>query len=60
MFITEYISDVFKATRSLLVGMKRTGSYFIRPKEIITEQYPDNRDTLKMTDRFRGEVIMPQ
>ena len=58
MFLKEYISDIYEATKSLLTGMKLTGKYFISPKEIITEQYPDNRDTLKMTDRFRGEVIM--
>lgn len=58
MFLKEYISDIYKATKSLLIGMKLTGKYFISPKEIITEQYPDNRDTLKMADRFRGEVIM--
>lgn len=58
MFLKEYISDIYKATKSLLTGMKLTGKYFISPREIITEQYPDNRDTLKMADRFRGEVIM--
>lgn len=36
-----------------------TGYYFTHPKETHTEQYPDNRATLKMMDRFRGEVIMP-
>jgi len=59
MFITEYISDVFKATKSLLKGMRRTGYYFVHPKEIITEQYPDNRESLQIADRFRGEVVMP-
>jgi NADH-quinone oxidoreductase subunit I len=59
MFLKEYISDIFNATKSLLKGMKRTGYYFVRPKEIITQQYPDNRSTLKMADRFRGEVVMP-
>jgi NADH-quinone oxidoreductase subunit I len=39
--------------------MMQTGYYFVRPKEIITQQYPDNRPTLKMADRFRGEVVMP-
>lgn len=58
MFLKEYIADIYEATKSLLIGMKLTGKYFISPKEIITEQYPDNRDTLKMADRFRGEVIM--
>ena len=59
MFIKDYISDIFTATKSLLTGMKRTGSYFIRPSEVITEQYPDNRDTLVLSVRFRGEVVMP-
>jgi NADH-quinone oxidoreductase subunit I len=58
MFIVNYIKDVFSSVKSLLTGMKMTGYYFTHPKEIITEQYPDNRDTLKMADRFRGEVIL--
>ena len=59
MFLKNYISDIFNATKSLLKGMMQTGYYFVRPKEIITQQYPDNRPTLKMADRFRGEVVMP-
>lgn len=58
MFIKDYLSDIYQASKSLLTGMKRTGYYFVHPKEIITEQYPDNRDTLKMAERFRGEVVM--
>lgn len=38
--------------------MKRTGYYFTHHKEIITQQYPDNRSTLTLADRFRGEVVM--
>ncbi len=59
MFLKEYFSTVFKSIGSLLKGMRLTGYYFTHPKEIVTEQYPDNRATLKMADRFRGEVIMP-
>src|ERR1041384_5939705 len=59
MAIKEYLTDVYEATKSLVTGMKRTGYYFMHPKEIITEQYPDNRDSMKLADRFRGEVIMP-
>src|SRR5215211_7404738 len=59
MFIKQYLSEVFGAVRSLVKGMKTTGSYFIRPKEIITQQYPDNRDTIQLPERFRGEVVMP-
>ena len=58
MFITNYIKDVFKGVKSLLTGMKVTGYYFTHPKEIITEQYPDNRKTLQLADRFKGEVVM--
>jgi NADH-quinone oxidoreductase subunit I len=58
MFIKDYIKEVYGATKSLLKGMKMTGYYFTHPKEIITEQYPDNRATLQLAERFRGEVIM--
>jgi NADH-quinone oxidoreductase subunit I len=58
MFLKNYISEVYRAVRSLLKGMRMTGYYFTHHKEIITEQYPDNRDTLKLADRFRGEVVM--
>ena len=60
MFIKEYFKDVIGGIRSLLTGMKLTGYYFVNhKKEEITEQYPDNRATLKLADRFRGEVVMP-
>ena len=59
MFLKEYISDVYNGVSSLLKGMRQTGYYFFHPKEIITEQYPDNRATLKLSERFRGEVVMP-
>jgi len=57
-FLKEYISEVYQAVSSLLKGMKTTGSYFVRPKEIITQQYPDNRAEMKIPERFRGEVVM--
>lgn len=60
MFLRDYFRDVFGAIRSLLGGMKLTGYYFIHHKrEKITEQYPSNRDTLVLAERFRGEVVMP-
>ncbi len=59
MFLKDYISDVYNGVSSLLKGMRKTGYYFTHPKEIITEQYPDNRATLKLAERFKGEVIMP-
>ncbi|MFZ4056949.1 MAG: 4Fe-4S binding protein [Ferruginibacter sp.] len=58
MSLIQYIKDIFGALKSLMVGMRRTGYYFTHHKEIITEQYPDNRATLKFPERFKGEVIM--
>ena len=51
--------DIFSAIRSLWKGMKLTGYYFTHHNEIITQQYPSNRETLSLPERFRGEVIMP-
>ncbi|HRG25418.1 MAG TPA: 4Fe-4S binding protein [Chitinophagaceae bacterium] len=59
MFLTDYIKDVTGAVKSLATGLKRTLYYFTHHKEIITEQYPDNRATLVMAERFKGEVVMP-
>ncbi|MCU7550869.1 4Fe-4S binding protein [Chitinophagaceae bacterium LB-8] len=59
MFLKDYCKEVLGAVQSLLTGMKRTGYYFTHHKEIITQQYPDNKDTLVLPERFRGEVIMP-
>jgi len=59
MFLKDYISDVVNGVSSLLKGMRKTGYYFTHPKEIITEQYPDNRATLLLSERFKGEVVMP-
>ena len=55
----EEFGTIYKSVRSLLQGMRLTGYYFTHPKEIQTEEYPDNRATLVMFDRFKGEVIMP-
>lgn len=59
MFLVDYIKEVFGAVKSMAIGMKRTGYYFTHHKEIITQQYPDNKDTLILPERFRGEVVMP-
>ena len=59
MFIVNYIKEVYSAVKSLVVGLRRTGYYFSHHKEIITQQYPDNKDTLNLPERFKGEVVMP-
>lgn len=55
-----YFSNIYYGIKSLLTGMSVTGKYFVKaPWGTITQYYPDNRETLKMFDRFRGEVVMP-
>lgn len=54
-----YFSEIFGAIASLWRGMRVTGRYFVSPGEIVTQQYPENRSSLKMFDRFKGEIIMP-
>jgi NADH-quinone oxidoreductase subunit I len=57
--VTGYIQEIFHGLRTLWAGMRITGSYFVSPREIITQKYPENRNELKMFERFKGEVIMP-
>jgi NADH-quinone oxidoreductase subunit I len=57
--VLQYFTDIYKGVSSLWAGMRVTGKYFVSPGEIVTEQYPENRATLKMEERFKGEVIMP-
>lgn len=53
-----YIVSFFNGLVSLLKGMRITGIHFFRRK--VTEQYPENRATLKMFDRFRGTLSLVQ
>ena len=56
MFLVDYIKTVYNGVTSLLKGMRMTGYYFVHPKEIITQQYPEVKQVLP--ERFRGEVVM--
>lgn len=53
-----YLSKVITGFISLLKGMGVTMGYFVSPKKIVTQQYPENRETLQMMARFRGHVSM--
>lgn len=57
--VVNYFKDIFHGVSSLWAGMRVTGKYFVSPGQIVTQKYPENRATLKMTDRFKGEIIMP-
>lgn len=54
-----YLTKVITGFISLLKGMGVTIGYFFSPKKIVTQQYPENRETLQMMTRFRGHVSMP-
>jgi len=53
----QYICSLFGGIKTLLIGMKTSITVFFRKKT--TEQYPENRATLKISDRFRGTLVMP-
>ncbi len=55
--MANYFSKVFNAIVSLGTGLKVTGKEFFTRK--VTEEYPDNRDTLVISDRFAGTLEMP-
>lgn len=54
--IKEYFTSVGKGIGSLVKGMAVTGKEFVTPK--VTEQYPENRATLKIAERFRAELTL--
>ncbi|MCH5231264.1 MAG: 4Fe-4S binding protein [Muribaculaceae bacterium] len=54
--IKEYFSEAAKGLKSLVDGMMVTGKELVTPK--ITEQYPENRATLQIADRFRAELTL--
>lgn len=54
----DYLGRAGSGFISLLQGMGVTIRYFVDPGKIITQQYPENRGTLRMMDRFRGHLVM--
>lgn len=54
MSIKEYFSSLFKGIASLLKGLQVTGKELVTPK--ITWQYPENRATLQIPERFRATL----
>lgn len=49
---------MYSAVASLLTGMRITLRYCLDPRTVVTRQYPENRNELKMFDRFRARLIM--
>jgi Formate hydrogenlyase subunit 6/NADH:ubiquinone oxidoreductase 23 kD subunit (chain I) len=59
--VKQYFKEIFLGFSSLWSGLRLTLHNFTHPrKEIITEQYPENRTTtINIPERFAGEVILP-
>ena len=53
-----FIGGIFAGLVTLLQGMKVTLSYLVRPSTVVTQQYPENRETLKLAERFRSNLTM--
>ncbi len=54
--VKDYFSSLGSGLASLIKGMQVTGKEFITPK--ITEKYPENRDTVKVPERFRAVLTL--
>ncbi len=50
--VKDYFSSLGKGIVSLVKGMEVTGKEFITPK--ITERYPEDREEMKIPERFRA------
>lgn len=57
MTVSQYFKGLFQGIGSLIKGMRVTLIELFTKK--VTQQYPENRATLVMTDRFMGELTMP-
>lgn len=55
--VSQYFKGLFQGIGGLLTGMSVTWKELFTKK--ITQQYPENRATLVISDRFRGELVMP-
>lgn len=51
-----YFASLFRGIGSLLTGMSITGKYFFSKK--ITQEYPENRQTLEIPERFRATLTL--
>ncbi|WP_290745898.1 4Fe-4S dicluster domain-containing protein [Fibrobacter sp. UBA4309] len=57
-YFKRYLKRCITGPWSLMCGLSVSLKYFFDPRRIVTEQYPENRKTLKMHERFRGRLEM--
>lgn len=50
--------NLFFGALSLYRGMRVTGRYFWRRSEWVTQEYPENRNELKMFERYRATLTL--
>jgi len=50
------IGAMVEGARSLARGMAVTLSHLARPSQVVTQEYPENRATLRLPPRFRGQL----
>jgi NADH-quinone oxidoreductase subunit I len=46
----------YTGMKGLLSGLGLTLGYFLKPSKVITQQYPENRSTLKLPKRSRSRI----
>ncbi|HPO15909.1 MAG TPA: 4Fe-4S binding protein [Candidatus Hydrogenedentes bacterium] len=51
-----YLEKILIALKGLMKGMRLTFGYLIHPSRIVTQQYPENRATLKFPERYRANL----
>ena len=56
--VVGYCTKIATGFFSLLQGMRLTLSYLVDPRKVVTQQYPENRETLDIFPRFRGRLTM--
>ena len=54
-----FLRGIVVGLMSLAKGMTVTFRYLSHPSTVVTRQYPENRATLKMYERFRAQLVMP-
>lgn len=52
-----YVRSIRRAFASLLTGMKRTLHSMLHPELILTQQYPENRETLYIPAAFKAVLV---
>ena len=57
-YIKRYLKRCITGPWSLICGLSVSLKYFLSPWKIVTEQYPENKKTLRMHERYRGRLEM--